>query len=107
MFLSLLTLKAAEILRRPDDEHFHFGCTHFTLFSKLNHDQRVCFEHMMRPGSDYELIQRRDPLRRELQGNGLGSNRFRRQVTIDWQTKAPPRSSQTTIVTFTVNNCHI
>jgi hypothetical protein len=42
---------------------------------KLNHDQRAFFEHWTRPGTDYELIQRRDELRREATGNKLGSNR--------------------------------
>ena len=27
--MSLLTLKVAELVRRPDDEHFHFGYAHF------------------------------------------------------------------------------
>lgn len=35
MFLSLLTLKIAELVRRPDDEHFHFGYAHFTPLLNL------------------------------------------------------------------------
>jgi len=35
MILSALTLKVAEIVRRPDDEHFHFGYAHFSPLLNL------------------------------------------------------------------------
>ena len=35
MVLSLLTLKVAEMVRRPDDEHFHYGYAHFTPLLNL------------------------------------------------------------------------
>jgi hypothetical protein len=44
--------------------------------SNLDHDQRAYFEHITRPGTAYELVQRRDQLRTDLSGNTrLGSNR--------------------------------
>jgi len=35
MILSMLTLKVAEVVRRPDDEHFHFGYAHFSPLLNL------------------------------------------------------------------------
>ena len=35
MMLSLLTLKVAEMVKRPDDEHFHYGYAHFTPLLNL------------------------------------------------------------------------
>jgi cation diffusion facilitator family transporter len=35
MVLALLTLKVAKIVRRPDDEHFHYGYAHFTPLLNL------------------------------------------------------------------------
>jgi len=35
MILAMLTLKVAEVVRRPDDEHFHFGYAHFSPMLNL------------------------------------------------------------------------
>lgn len=44
--------------------------------SKLNREQLAFFNHLTRPGSDHELIQRRDETRAGLtNGNRLGTNR--------------------------------
>jgi hypothetical protein len=44
--------------------------------SNLDYDQRAYYEHVTRPGSAYELVQRRDQLRTDLSGDTrLGSNR--------------------------------